>query len=125
MSLIDHFKVPIGRWFAIWDSVMQEDAENLDAILSYTGWNVKSSDNWQLYDIIARFKRWSCMKIVLSKVPIEYLQYRYAAERGLSYGKVLMRLIRLEAHKRSFITTSLQVLNLPDDIIGVVWTYLV
>ena len=116
--------VPIAHWFIIWDSVMREDVDNLEAVLSLTGWSVKSSDNWELYDVIARFKRWSCMKVVLSKVPVEYLRYRYAAERGLPYGKVLMGLIRKEAHKRSYITVVLQVLNLPDDIIGVVWSYL-
>ena len=115
----------MARWFIIWDSVMSADAYNLEAVLNDTGWNVKSADNWELYDIIARFKRWNCMQVVLSKVPVEYLRYRYEKERSLSYGKVLMGLIRSESHKRSYIKVLLQILNLPDDIIGVIWEYLI
>ena len=123
-SLIKHIGVPMARWFIIWDAVMAADAYNLEAVLDDTGWNVKSADNWELYDIIARFKRFGCMEVVLSKVPVEYLKYRYEKERSLSYGKVLMGLIRTESMKRSYIKVLLQILNLPDDIIRVVWDLL-
>lgn len=125
ISLVKHVGVPMARWFIIWDAVMTADTFNLEAVLSDTGWNVKSGDNWELYDVIARFKRWGCMRVVLSKVPVQYLKYRYEKERNLSYGQVLMGLIRTESYKRSYIKVLLQILNIPDDIIGVVWEYLI
>jgi len=118
-------KVPMAHWFLIWDSVMSEDTAGLDSVLSHTGWNVKSYENWELYDIIARFKRWECMKVVLAKVPLGYLKYRYAKELSLPYGNVLLGLIRAEVYKRGYIKVLLQVHKLPDDIIREVWQYLI
>lgn len=126
-AFIEHMGVPVAHWFIIWDSVMREDPQNLDSVLSHTGWNVKSSDNWELYDIIARFKRWNCMKVVLSKVPIKYLQYRYRAEKALplpAHSTTLMQLLRDEAYKRGFINVLLRLFNLPDDMIIEVWEFL-
>jgi len=105
---------------------MNEDPLNFEYSLNL--YRLKeSSDGWQIYDIIARFRKWKCMRILLAKVPIEYLKTRYEKERRLPYGKALQKLIRKEARKRSYIMVLLQRVHtkyLPTDIVSEIYTYI-
>jgi len=88
------------NWLTLWDSIMNSDTTTLSSTIDYTGWNVKSNDNWDLYNIIARFKRWECMQVYLTKVPLWFLKYRYSQEVGIPFSKRIRAMIRQEAKNR-------------------------
>ena len=119
-------------WLSLWDSLMNEDLLNFDknldlyASVGLCGLTARP-DGWQIYDIIARFRKFKCMRILLAKVPFEYLKIRYEKERSLPYGQALQKLIREEAQKRSYIMVLLQRVHtkyLPTDIVSEIYTYI-
>ena len=116
-------------WLSLWDSLMNEDPLNFEHSLNLYRSNEyyclgSGSDGWQIYDIIARFRKWKCMKVLLAKVPLEYLKTRYVKEATLPYGEALQKLIRNEALKRSYIMVLLQVKYLPTEIVSEIYTYI-
>lgn len=107
-------------WLSLWDSLMNEDPFNFSKGLDQWGLE-PSRDGWEIYDIVARFKRWKCMRVLLARVPLKYLKTKHAYEAILPYGKPLRKLIRREAYKRSYILVLLTRLPLPLEIIREVW----
>lgn len=99
---------------------MNKDYFNLSCALDQTGWSICSPDKWTLYDIIVRFKRWDCMRVYMSKVPLDYLKYRYQLRIRLG----IRTLIREEAIKRSWVFITLARLPLPLDIVRYLVSYL-
>ena len=103
-------------WLTLWDSIMKSDASTLSSSIDYYGWD-RRQDHWQIYDIIARFKRWKCMQVYLTKVPLWYLKHRYAQEVGIPFSKRIRAMIRKEAKNRHIY------LPLPAELVTLVLTF--
>ena len=101
---------------------MNRDYFNLSCALDETGWAITSPDKWTIYSIIVRFKRWGCMRVYLSKVPLQYLKYRY--QLAFPDWEYTRPIIREEANKRSWVFITLARLPLALDCIRTVVSYL-
>lgn len=116
-------------WLSIWDALMANDLKNLDSTLDYSGWHVTSSDDWELYDIIVRFKRYDAMVVYLSKVPYWYLiEKRFQVTRNWPGCRaVLLPIIKKEVYKRAYIRLLLGKLSvyIPLEVVNYIWSYTV
>ena len=127
---------PLVHFADVWSAIMDEQPKALGPLLDKYGWELRNTENWEVYDIIVRFKRWDCLKVYLSRVPLWYLKIRYEAEHKLlsfrqgkggitKYCYMLKKYIRDEAHRRAvakalLLSTRVQ---LPTDLVSIIVAY--
>ena len=114
-------------WLSIWDALMANDLKNFDSTLDYSGWHVISSDDWELYDIIVRFKRYDAMVVYLSKVPYWYLLEKWflSTRDWPACHHVLKPIIKKEVYKRAYIKLLLGKFSvyIPTEVVNYIWSY--
>ena len=126
IKLLRKWQQTTPLWLSIWDCIMYDDYLNLSYVLDNTGWSICSPDKWTLYDIIVRFKKWGSMRVYMTKVPLQYLKYRYQLNFALPDWETthVRPIIREEANKRSWVFITLARLPIPLDCVRTVVSYL-